>query len=103
MRREAAKILRQRRLLRAHFFDTSLFGEPCWDMLLALAETDALSVTSLVHASATPPTTALRYIQLLDHAELIGGVEHPTDKRSRLISLSPHGASAMVAFLERTA
>jgi len=101
--REEAKALRHGRLLRAHYFDTSLFGEPCWDMLLALAETDALPVTSIVHASVTPPTTALRYIQLLDQAELIIGVEHPTDKRSRLISLSPHGASSMAAFLERAA
>jgi hypothetical protein len=68
---EIRQVLRLRRL-RERFFDSSLFADPAWDMLLDLMaarlEDAQVAVSSLCIAAAVPPTTALRWIKTMsDH------------------------------------
>lgn len=100
--RTRAAQLRQQRQIRALYLGTDLLGEPCWDMLLALAEAAGpLPVTSVTGAACAPATTALRHLQLLDAAELVISSDHPTDRRARLITLSQRGEAALTSYLER--
>jgi hypothetical protein len=91
-------ILRHRQL-RGRFFETELFADPAWDMLLDLtaarAEGARVSVTSLCIASGVPPTTALRWIGQMTEAGLFQRVEDPTDRRRAFIALSEKAADGM--------
>jgi hypothetical protein len=94
-------IIRQRQL-RAKFFDSELFADPAWDMLLDLtaarAEHTRVSVTSLCIASGVPPTTALRWIGQMTLAGLLERVEDESDRRRAFIALSACAADSMARY-----
>ncbi|MEO6387187.1 MAG: winged helix DNA-binding protein [Croceibacterium sp.] len=103
------RIIRQRQL-RTRFFDSELFADPAWDMLLDLSaarvEHTRVSVTSLCIASGVPPTTALRWIGQMTEAGLLERVEDDSDRRRAFIALTQSAADAMAhyfAALGRTA
>lgn len=95
------RVLRQRQL-RARFFDSELFADPAWDMLLDLtaarAEHERVSVTSLCIASGVPCTTALRWISQMVRAGLLQRVEDDADRRRAFITLSDDAADAMARY-----
>ncbi len=95
------RIIAQRQM-RCRYFDSELFADPAWDMLLDLtaarAEHRRVSVTSLCIASGVPPTTALRWIGLLADAGLILRNEDASDKRRAFIELTEKGADAMARY-----
>lgn len=95
------RIIRQRQL-RARFFDSELFADPAWDMLLDLtaARTEhvRVSVTSLCIASGVPPTTALRWINQMIEVGLFERIEDDSDKRRAFIALTNKGADAMARY-----
>ncbi len=95
------RILQQRQL-RARFFDSELFADPAWDMLLDLTasrvEHNRVSVTSLCIASGVPPTTALRWISQMTDAGLLERVEDDADKRRAFIQLTDMAADGMARF-----
>lgn len=95
------RIIRQRQL-RARFFDSELFADPAWDILLDLtaarAEHGRVSVTSLCIASGVPPTTALRWIGQMSDAGLLERVEDETDRRRAFITLSDRAADGMARY-----
>lgn len=95
------RVMRQRQL-RARFFDSELFADPAWDMLLDLtaarAEHQRVSVTSLCIASGVPPTTALRWIGQMTDAGLLQRVEDETDRRRAFMTLTDKAADAMARF-----
>ena len=92
----------QQRQLRARFFDSELFADPAWDILLDLtaarAEHQRVSVTSLCIASGVPPTTALRWIGQMVEAGLLERVEDEADRRRAFITLSDRAADAMARY-----
>ena len=94
-------IIRQRQL-RGQFFDSELFADPAWDMLLDLTaarvEHQRVSVTSLCIASGVPPTTALRWIGQMVEVGLLERVEDETDRRRAFIQLSDKAADAMARY-----
>lgn len=94
----------RRRQARAQFFEDELFADPAWDMLLDLtaarAEHRRVSVTSLCIASGVPTTTALRWIKVLEQADLVSRVEDDTDRRRVFITLTERGAEAMASYFE---
>ena len=94
-------IIRQRQL-RSQYFDSELFADPAWDILLDLtaarAEHTRVSVTSLCIASGVPPTTALRWIGQMVEAGLLERVEDETDRRRAFIQLSDKAADAMARY-----
>jgi hypothetical protein len=95
------RVIRQRQL-RGRFFDSALFADPAWDMLLDLAAARAehkqVSVTSLCIASGVPPTTALRWIGQLTAAGLLERIEDETDRRRAFLALSDQAAEAMARY-----
>ncbi|HEU0097508.1 MAG TPA: MarR family winged helix-turn-helix transcriptional regulator [Allosphingosinicella sp.] len=96
-------IIRARRL-REHFFQSELFADPAWDMLLDLmaarVERQRVAVSSLCIAAAVPPTTALRWIKGLCDQGLFVRVADPEDGRRVFIELSGDAAARMEAYLK---
>lgn len=84
------------------FADADLFGDPAWDILLDLiyAERDrkSVSVTSACMASAVPPTTALRWVAILESRGYIERVQDKLDGRRRYVMLTEKGRSLMNRF-----
>jgi DNA-binding response OmpR family regulator len=92
----------RRRQARARFFDSDLFADPAWDMLLDLtaahAEHRRVSVTSLCIASGVPTTTALRWVRQMTDSGLFVRVKDSSDKRRAFVSLSDSARDAMAAY-----
>ena len=93
------------RQLRNHFFAPAIFGEPAWDMLLALylAEDSGrpVTVSGLANWSGYPATTGLRWLQLLEGECLVRRRPSPNDKRMFFVELTPSGRNALDEFFSR--
>jgi DNA-binding MarR family transcriptional regulator len=100
----ACRIFDARRA-RDKVLDRRLFGEPGWDMLLALyclpARGKVLATTSLAYCADVPQTTALRWERVLEEQGMIERGPHVTDRRLRLVRLTPRGRSLMDEYLTR--
>lgn len=90
---------------RDRMFNDRLFGEPAWDMLLALyclpSRGICLGVMSLGHAANIPPTTGLRWQKLLEERGLIERGPHASDTRQQLVRLTSKGQATMSRYLIR--
>lgn len=99
------RIIRHRQL-RSKYFDSNLFADPAWDMLLDLAaarqEERRVSVTSLCIASQVPPTTALRWINQMVEQGVFVRVGDIADRRRAFIRLSEASADAMARYFAET-
>lgn len=88
---------------RARFFDDDLFGEPSWDILLDLylasCEDRLVPTTSACIGSGVPPTTALRWLRILESKGLVERRNDNLDGRRTFVTLSDRGVTAMEAFL----
>jgi DNA-binding MarR family transcriptional regulator len=101
----AARIYESRRL-RDRVLDQKLFGEPAWDMLLALyfmpAQGQMITVTSLSHAAEVPATTGFRWQKTLEATALIErGPSIDGDGRRIMLRLSDIGRELMEKYLIR--
>jgi DNA-binding MarR family transcriptional regulator len=98
----AASLIENRRLRRRHL-PRDLFGEPGWDMLLALAAVyprgTSLNVKMLVAASGAPATTAQRWIDQLARLDLIVRRVDEHDRRCVDVHLSDGGWQAIAAYI----
>jgi DNA-binding MarR family transcriptional regulator len=90
------------RRAREAIISRELFGDPAWDILLALyrAELDGrrVSTTALSIAAAVPGTTALRWIEKLDRLDFLKREGDPRDARRLWVSLSHSGSAKMQAY-----
>jgi DNA-binding MarR family transcriptional regulator len=97
------RIIRQRRL-RDRYFESELFADPAWDILLDLtaarAEHRRVSVTSLCIAAAVPATTALRWIAQMTEMGILVREQDEEDKRRAFIALSDSAADAMARYFD---
>ncbi len=88
----------------AFFQAEELFGEPAWDILLdlyiAYAEDKPVSVSSACIGSASPPTTGLRWLGVLQSAGLVEREHDPRDQRRVLVRLSQHGIEQMETYFK---
>lgn len=99
---ERAQRLYRHRQARGRLFNPDYFGEPAWDILLALyieAGARSMNVTSAALVANTPETTTLRWVEALEAEGLIESHTHASDKRLRLIRLSLHGCAIMDRYL----
>ncbi len=98
-----AKLLYRERRIRDKLLDNDLFGEPSWDILLDLViqagEGKTVSVTSACIASTVPPTTALRWLSVLEKRGLIIRTDNDKDARSTYVNLSEMGQKLMNDYL----
>lgn len=101
----AREIYAERRR-RRRFFDEDLFGEPSWDILLdlyiALCDDRAVPTTSACIGSNVPPTTALRWLRILEARGLVERRSDDADGRRTFVALSDKGRATMEAFLDST-
>lgn len=92
------------RKARLKFFESDLFFDPTWAMLLDLYRNDLtgaeLSVSSLCIGSGVPSTTALRYLQLLEERGYVERVADKSDKRRTFVRLTNKGRGAMSSYIE---
>ena len=104
---QAARSVYAGRRLRDKLLGKTLFGEPAWDMLLALyantLQQKRITTTSLCHASAVPTTTALRWVGQLDAAGLIRREPSQADGRVHHQVLTARGIRVMTAYFTRMA
>lgn len=101
--RDEAALEQRRRALRRRLFDPNLFGEPAWEILLALYITDEverrLSIAQLTAVTHVPLTTALRWLAHLEDQGLVSRTIAPDDHRMVLIELTDFGRRTMDAYL----
>jgi len=98
----ACRIYDSRRV-RVRFFDSSMLGEPVWDMLLALyclpSRGRHPSVTGLCYAGGVPLTTGLRWVRLMEQKGLIVRRPDHRDARRVYLMLSDRGEELMTAYM----
>lgn len=84
-------------------FQSGMFAEPAWDMLLDLYVQQHLkrpvSIHSLCIAAAVPPTTALRWIGKLVDGGMMVRVPSRRDNRVVHVALSDRGREYMEEYL----
>lgn len=92
-----------KRRARLKFFDTDLFFDPSWEIILDLCQSEMmgkrLSVTSLCLGSGVPSTTALRYLRILEDRGYIVRVPDELDKRRSFVTLTDRARDAMTSYL----
>lgn len=97
-----ATVIRARRL-RAIAFDSAIFSDPAWDILLHLYDCETsqrrISVSKLSFAADVPTTTVLRWLGVLEKRGLVVREEDPFDARRVWVSLSSAGSEAMAKYL----
>jgi DNA-binding MarR family transcriptional regulator len=104
LRALARKIYEARRM-RDRLLNDKLFGEPAWDMLLALyhlpASGQMLTVSGLCHSASVPTTTGLRWQAVLFDQGLIERGPHETDRRMQFVRLTDRGRKMLEQYLIR--
>lgn len=95
-----------RRARRVALFGSAMFGEPAWEMLIALYVLDTSgqrqTIGTLLQFSSTSPSTAKRWLDYLAVHNLIIRDEHPTDRRTAFIRLSPIGREKLDMYYSGT-
>jgi DNA-binding MarR family transcriptional regulator len=96
----------QRRRRRGSFFFPSMFGEPAWDMLLALYIHDMSgrrqTIGSLLQFSGMSLSTAKRWLNVLAAHDLVRRDDHPTDLRTAYVSLTPQAREKLDLYFSET-
>ena len=91
----SARIYSARRKVDEIFGLQGFAVSPGWDILLDLYRTRAsstsVSVTSACIGAACPPTTALRWLQALEHMKLVEREADTSDKRRSWVTLTSSG------------
>jgi hypothetical protein len=91
------------RALRSNFFDPDLFCDPAWDMLLDLYLQESVQrrvcVSNLCIASYAPSSTALRWIRVLEDADLVERSRDPADGRRVFVRLTAVGRAKIAGYL----
>jgi DNA-binding MarR family transcriptional regulator len=102
---DVAKRLYELRKVRDALLGKALFSEPAWDILLDLFISDhqgrRLSVSAVCIGARAPSATALRYLTLLQEADLIERTRDQCDGRRSHVQLTALGRRRMVGLLGR--
>ncbi len=97
-------IIKQRRM-RDNYFESALFADPAWDILLDLMAArlsgQTVSVSSLCIAAAVPATTALRWITSMTKNGMLERKSDPMDARRVFMDLSDDSYAKLEAYLTK--
>lgn len=100
--RMIASEMYRRRFSRSRFLKGAMFGEPAWDMLLALYVAESTgaryTVTQLSSYAASPATTALRWIDYLESHHYVVRVPSLEDRRCFFLELSDDARTDLDAY-----
>lgn len=99
-----ARRLKAGRNQRAQFFNVDMFGEPAWDMVLALYIADGegyrLKISDVCNESGVPATTALRWVDRLIDLGMARKIPNPLDARSTFIEATEALRRQMTEYLQ---
>lgn len=106
-RKERARMARaeiKKRRTRDRFFQSDLFADPAWDILLDLYashyEGRSISVSSACIAAAVPATTALRWLKTLsDNGQIIRDRDNQ-DGRRIFVAISEQSLNQLDAYFD---
>ena len=91
---------------RSQHFKKGMFGEPAWEILLALYIRDTsggrLTITRLTDMIGLPPTSGLRWLDYLEKEHLVERESHPTDLRAFFVHLTDKGRTSMDSYFSET-
>ena len=100
---DIGRVIRSARDGIGRYFDSSLFADPAFDMMLFVfveeEEGRPVETSACYRASGVPRTTAVRWINMLIGAGLFHSTPHPTDRRLALLSLSDDAREGMRQWL----
>lgn len=100
MARELIHHRRQRR----RFFSTMVFGEPAWEMLLALfAHTpgeEGMTAEKLISSVEVPASVGKRWIDYLERERLLVRHAAGADEATSVISLTPEAEARLTSYIE---
>lgn len=93
------------RSTRTKHFSPAMFGEPAWDLLVALYADEPKShvghtVTTLAKRADVPVSTALRWIKYLEEKKLVLREVNSADRRATAVTLSTKGRNALENYFE---
>lgn len=101
-----ARIEFENRRRRTRFFGQSMFGEPGWDMLLALylqhAAGPRQTLGRLLQLSGLPPSTGKRWLDVLSEEGLVMREAHPYDARTYFVRLTKKAHELLDAHFSET-
>jgi DNA-binding MarR family transcriptional regulator len=92
----------ERRGRRMQLLPSDMFGEPAWEMLLILYAEQQRTRLNIAHLSRKldlPPSTALRWLNYLEHKALVVREPHPTDQRTATLKLTAVAIEALELYL----
>jgi DNA-binding transcriptional ArsR family regulator len=99
-----ARELYTMRRRRGRHLPDDLFGEPTWDILLdlylAIGEGRRVPTTSACIGAHVPPTTALRWLRILEARGMVEREDDGRDGRRTFVRLTAAGLKSMDDFLE---
>ena len=94
-----ARLILSSRLARQQYFHRDLFGEPAWEILLALYVVEdsgaRFTISKLAECINAPLSTVLRWDKTLEEQLLVSRVNHPTDRRIAFVRLLDKGRTAL--------
>ena len=100
--RAVARFTLEARQGRVEHFSPAMFGEPAWDLLLALylteADTRAPALSSLAKTAGIAITTAFRWIDYLEEKRLIERERSSDDARALTVALSEVGRTRLEGY-----
>jgi DNA-binding MarR family transcriptional regulator len=98
----AARFSLDARQGRVEHFSPAMFGEPAWDLLLALyvtqADNPAPAVSNLAKTAGIAITTAFRWIDYLEEKRLIERKRSSDDGRALAVALSEDGRARLEGY-----
>jgi DNA-binding MarR family transcriptional regulator len=90
---------------RADYFPAGLFGEPAWDLMLALfvarEEGRRLSVAEAYEAAAVKPAAGRRLLAKMERVGLVARSGGEEDRRKRYVELSQNAHERLSDYLTR--
>ncbi|MDQ0251078.1 exosome complex RNA-binding protein Rrp42 (RNase PH superfamily) [Sphingomonas kyeonggiensis] len=99
-----AKKMAKEKRARSQFFSEKICGEPAWDIMLDLFVAKAngmnVSVSSACIGSGVAPTTALRWIAMLEDNNIIFRKFDPEDQRRSFLELTESANDRMNRYFD---
>ena len=96
----------ENRRRRIKIFGRKMFGEPAWDMLLALYINDHAgprqTVGSLIENAGMVPSTGKRWIEFLVDNGFIARDKHPNDARTHFVFLTDRARALLRSYFSVT-
>jgi len=98
-----ARLVLGSRLAREQYFHRDLFGEPAWEILLALYVIEdsgaRFTISKLAECIHAPLSTVVRWVKTLEEQSLVSRSNHPTDRRIVFVRLLDKGRKALDDYL----